>query len=113
MKAITVIIVLIIVFGTALFISEGSRRRDKESFNSIIRESQKREKLLKLQLDSLEFSYITLEKHYKEVSDAYIIAKEDINKANKKYEKVRNSKPVPYTDKQIDSVLNRYYPRSK
>ena len=111
MKIITFIIALFIVFSAVIFISEGSRRRDKETYDNIIKESKEREKLLKLQFDSLQSSYSILEKHYKDVSDAYNKASKEADTANKKYEKIRNSKPVAYTDKQIDSVLNRYYPR--
>lgn len=111
MKAITVIIVLVILFVATLFISEGSRRRDREYFDNIIKDTEKKEKILKLQLDSLQSSYTILEEKYKDVYNNYIRAAEDLNKANKKYEKVRNSKPVPYTDNQIDSILNRYYPK--
>jgi len=111
MKAVTVIIMLVIVFVAVFVISEGSRRRDKESYTSIIKESNKRERVLRLQVDSLKSVSLKLKKEYNDLKQSYTENKNKLSEINKKYEKIRNSKPVPYTDKQIDSILNRYYPR--
>lgn len=110
-KIISFTVIIIILLISFLFVSELSRRRDNESYNDLIKDSKKREKSYKIELDSLKFAYEILEKHYKNVSEDYIKSKEAVDIANKRYEKIRNSKPTSYNDKQIDSILNRYYPR--
>jgi len=73
------------------------RQKAIDSAYQVIESSSKREQVLRRDIEALEHSR-------KE-------AEQNTNKWRKRYENEKNSRPVPYTDAELDSILTAWYGR--
>lgn len=104
-------LVLIVILIGLLFDSNQHRKKDKKEYIEFVKTNQKILKKATNQIDSLQKMNAVLEKHYKDVSKLIVVINEDLEKSKKENEKLKKSRPIPYTDKQLDSLRAVWYPR--
>jgi len=103
------VVVFVLLLFVLLFSTENNRRLENTRHRQDKAKFKKETEELKHKYDSVDFLSRTLAKHYSDIYKLYVSSEEKQIKLEKENDKLRKSRPIPYTDKQLDSLLTKWY----
>lgn len=97
-------ILVVSIFGVIILYTINKKYRFEENYKEIERNYRRK-------MDSISTEYYLLMKKERLLLRELSILENELKKAKNEKDKVYITRPVIYTDKQVDSILSVWYPR--